>query len=56
MTASTVQLEELDPDHPDAAHCLRSRTAELREPFDGGFDPAHSPLPDPGELRAARGL
>ena len=56
LTASTVQLEELDPDHPDAAHCLRSYAAELRELLDGGFDPANSLLPDPGELRAPRGL
>ena len=56
LTASTVHLEELDPDHPDAAHCLRSYAAELRELFDGGFDPANSLLPDPGELRAPRGL
>jgi hypothetical protein len=56
LTASMVSLEELDPDHPDAAHCLRSYAAELRELLDGGFDPANSLLPDPGELRAPRGL
>ncbi|MCX3287655.1 helix-turn-helix domain-containing GNAT family N-acetyltransferase [Streptomyces sp. NEAU-H22] len=56
LTASTVHLEELDPHHPDAARCLRSYAAELGELFDGGFDPAHSLLPDPGELRSPRGL
>ncbi|MCG0285879.1 helix-turn-helix domain-containing GNAT family N-acetyltransferase [Streptomyces sp. PSAA01] len=56
LTASVVSLEELDPDHPDAARCLRSYSAELQELFEGGFDPAHSLLPDPGELRAPRGL
>ncbi|MCZ7456926.1 bifunctional helix-turn-helix transcriptional regulator/GNAT family N-acetyltransferase [Streptomyces sp. WMMC940] len=56
LTASTVTLSVLDPDHPDAAHCLRSYAAELGEIFDGGFDPANSLLPDPGELRAPRGL
>ncbi|MEV1053328.1 GNAT family N-acetyltransferase [Streptomyces sp. NPDC059017] len=56
LTASTVTLSVLDPDHPDAAHCLRSYAAELGELFDGGFDPANSLLPDPGELRAPRGL
>ncbi|MDI9888887.1 GNAT family N-acetyltransferase [Streptomyces sp. HNM0645] len=56
LTASTVTLAVLDPDHPDAAHCLRSYAAELGELFDGGFDPANSLLPDPGELRAPRGL
>ncbi|CAL9410908.1 hypothetical protein SUDANB1_01649 [Streptomyces sp. enrichment culture] len=56
LTASMVSLEDLDPDHPDAAHCLRSYAAELSELFDGGFDPGHSLLPDTGELRAPRGL
>ncbi|MEU6113140.1 GNAT family N-acetyltransferase [Streptomyces sp. NPDC047117] len=56
LTASVVSVEVLDPDHPDAAHCLRAYAAELQELFDGGFDPAGSLLPDPGELRAPRGL
>ncbi|MFE7115600.1 GNAT family N-acetyltransferase [Streptomyces sp. NPDC057654] len=56
LTASVVSLEVLDPGHPDAEQCLRSYAAELRELFDGGFDPANSLLPDPGELRAPRGL
>ncbi|WP_377273218.1 GNAT family N-acetyltransferase [Peterkaempfera sp. SMS 1(5)a] len=56
LTASVVSLDVVDPDHPDAAHCLRSYAAELQELFDGGFDPARSRLPDPGELRAPRGL
>ncbi|MEV6162483.1 helix-turn-helix domain-containing GNAT family N-acetyltransferase [Streptomyces sp. NPDC052052] len=56
LTASTVSLDVLDPDHPDAVYCLRSYAAELQELFDGGFDPANSLLPDPGELRAPRGL
>ncbi|MBA0049373.1 MarR family transcriptional regulator [Streptomyces sp. AJS327] len=56
LTASVVTVETLDPDHPDAVSCLRSYAAELREVFDGGFDPASSLLPDPGELRAPRGL
>ncbi|MEV0261559.1 helix-turn-helix domain-containing GNAT family N-acetyltransferase [Streptomyces sp. NPDC050617] len=56
LTASVVSLEVLDPGHPDAEQCLRSYAAELRELFDGGFDPGNSLLPDPGELRAPRGL
>ncbi|MGW6025268.1 bifunctional helix-turn-helix transcriptional regulator/GNAT family N-acetyltransferase [Streptomyces sp. NPDC055099] len=56
LTASVVSLEVLDPDHPDATHCLRSYAAELQELFDEGFDPGTSLLPDPGELRAPRGL
>ncbi|MGV9498077.1 bifunctional helix-turn-helix transcriptional regulator/GNAT family N-acetyltransferase [Streptomyces sp. NPDC003642] len=56
LTAAVVSLEVLDPDHPDAAHCLRAYATELARLFDGGFDPARSLLPDPGELRAPRGL
>ncbi|MER6848779.1 helix-turn-helix domain-containing GNAT family N-acetyltransferase [Streptomyces flaveolus] len=56
LTASVVSLAVLDPDHPDAAHCLRSYAAELQELFETGFDPANSLLPDPGQLRPPRGL
>ncbi|MFI8219310.1 GNAT family N-acetyltransferase [Streptomyces sp. NPDC085932] len=56
LTAAVVSLEVLDPDHPDAAYCLRAYATELARLFDGGFDPARSLLPDPGELRAPRGL
>ncbi|MBU7598529.1 bifunctional helix-turn-helix transcriptional regulator/GNAT family N-acetyltransferase [Streptomyces sp. P38-E01] len=56
LTASVVSVETLDPDHPDAVHCLRSYTAELGQLFDSGFDPDRTLLPDPGELRAPRGL
>ncbi|WBP86064.1 bifunctional helix-turn-helix transcriptional regulator/GNAT family N-acetyltransferase [Kitasatospora cathayae] len=56
LTAATVTLDPVDPDHPDARHCLRSYYAELQERFDTGFDPAHSLLPDAGELRPPRGL
>ncbi|OXS36696.1 bifunctional helix-turn-helix transcriptional regulator/GNAT family N-acetyltransferase [Streptomyces sp. XY006] len=56
LTAAVVSLEVLDPDHPDAVHCLRAYATELARLFDGGFDPARSLLPDPGELRAPRGL
>jgi DNA-binding MarR family transcriptional regulator/GNAT superfamily N-acetyltransferase len=56
LTASVVSLTVLDPDHPDAAHCLRSYAAELRDLLEGGFDPAESLLPDAGALRAPQGL
>ncbi|MEV7792116.1 helix-turn-helix domain-containing GNAT family N-acetyltransferase [Streptomyces sp. NPDC087512] len=56
LTASLVSLDVLDPGHPDAVHCLRSYAAELSELFEEGFDPSNSLLPDPGELRAPRGL
>ncbi len=56
LTAATVTLDPLDPDHPDAAYCLRAYAAELAELFAEGFDPAASLLPDPDALRAPRGL
>ncbi|MFJ6572488.1 GNAT family N-acetyltransferase [Streptomyces sp. NPDC091292] len=56
LTAGTVTLDVVDPDHPDVRRCLESYAAELRERFDTGFDPARSRLPDPGELRPPHGL
>ncbi|WP_234542503.1 bifunctional helix-turn-helix transcriptional regulator/GNAT family N-acetyltransferase [Streptomyces shenzhenensis] len=56
LTAGTVTLDVVDPDHPDARHCLLAYFAELQERFDTGFDPERSLLPDAGELRPPRGL
>jgi DNA-binding MarR family transcriptional regulator/GNAT superfamily N-acetyltransferase len=56
LTAATVTLDAVDPDHPDAEHCLRSYFTELQERFETGFDPARSLLPDAGELRPPHGL
>ncbi|GHJ42306.1 putative transcriptional regulator, MarR family protein [Streptomyces sp. TS71-3] len=56
LTAATVTVDIVDPGHPDARYCLTAYAAELRETFETGFDPALSLLPDPGELRAPRGL
>lgn len=56
LTAATVTLDGVDPDHPDGEQCLRSYFAELQECFETGFDPARSLLPDAGELRPPHGL
>jgi DNA-binding MarR family transcriptional regulator/GNAT superfamily N-acetyltransferase len=56
LTAATVTLDVVDPDHPDARDCLLAYFSELQERFDTGFDPARSLLPDAGELRPPRGL
>lgn len=56
LTAATVTLDAVDPDHPDAEHCLRSYFTELQERFETGFDPARSLLPSAGELRPPHGL
>ncbi|WP_327662215.1 MULTISPECIES: bifunctional helix-turn-helix transcriptional regulator/GNAT family N-acetyltransferase [unclassified Streptomyces] len=55
LTAGTVTLDDVAPDHPDAELCLHGYFAELQERFDTGFDPAHSLLPDAGELRPPHG-
>jgi DNA-binding MarR family transcriptional regulator len=56
LTAATVTLDAVDPDHPDAQQCLRSYFTELHERFETGFDPAQSLLPSAGELRPPHGL
>lgn len=56
LTAGTVSIDEVDPEHPDAVFCLRGFYAELGERFDTGFDPLRSLLPDAGELRPPRGV
>lgn len=56
LTAGTVALDTVDPNHPDAQYCLRSYFAEVQQRFENGFDPARSLLPDAGELRPPHGL
>ncbi|MFI8306168.1 GNAT family N-acetyltransferase [Streptomyces sp. NPDC085927] len=56
LSAATVTLDAVAPDHPDAEHCLRSYFAELQERFETGFDPARSLLPDAAELSPPQGL
>ncbi|ADI09089.1 hypothetical protein SBI_05969 [Streptomyces bingchenggensis BCW-1] len=56
LTAATVTVDAVDPDHPDAQHCLRSYFTELQERFETGFDPARSLLPDAGDFRPPHGL
>lgn len=56
LTAAVVTVHEVDPEHPDARHCLRAYYADLAERFESGFDPLLSTLPDPGALRAPHGL
>lgn len=46
LVASMVDVAITDPRHPDARYCISSYYAELAERFDGGFDPARSPLDD----------
>lgn len=56
LTAATVRLDAVDPDHPDSGQCLRSYFTELQDRFETGFHPARSLLPDAGELRPPQGV
>jgi DNA-binding MarR family transcriptional regulator len=42
LTAALVEIDEVDPAHPSAQHCLRQYFAELDRRFDAGFDPART--------------
>ena len=44
LTASAVEVAERDPGHPDARFCLQAYFSEIAGRFDGGFDPARSPV------------
>jgi DNA-binding MarR family transcriptional regulator/GNAT superfamily N-acetyltransferase len=55
LTAALVEIDDVDPGHPDAQLCLGEYFAELARRFDGGFDPAHSRVPDAGEFRVPGG-
>ena len=50
-----VDVAEVDPEHPDAQHCLRAYFSELDRRFDIGFDPSATLPLDPGEMRAPAG-
>jgi DNA-binding MarR family transcriptional regulator/GNAT superfamily N-acetyltransferase len=56
LTAAMVTIEPLDPEHPDARHCLREYAAELDRRFPQGFDPALSISADAADLRQPAGL
>jgi len=46
LIASTVEVRECDPRHPDARFCLQTYYSELAVRFDSGYDPAASPVAD----------
>ena len=55
LTAALVEFEVVDPGHRHATSSLREYFAELRERFDGGFDPALSLAPDASPFRPPQG-
>ena len=56
LTAALVQIDSVDPAHPDAQHCLAEYFAELDRRFDAGFDPARSISADLDEMRPPEGV
>ena len=55
LTAALVQIDSVDPAHPDARRCLAEYFAELDRRFDAGFDPARSISADLDEMRPPAG-
>ncbi|MBE1546218.1 DNA-binding MarR family transcriptional regulator/GNAT superfamily N-acetyltransferase [Mycobacterium sp. OAS707] len=46
LIASTVEVRQCDPRHRDARFCLHTYYDELAVRFEGGYDPARSPVAD----------
>src|SRR3954447_6838113 len=56
VTASLVELREVDPESADAQRCLRAYVAELnRRAPDRGFDPTRGATAEPHEVRPPHG-
>jgi DNA-binding MarR family transcriptional regulator/GNAT superfamily N-acetyltransferase len=55
LIASTVDVRECDPRHPDARFCLQTYYSELKVRFRDGYDPAVSPVAD-DEMTLPAGL
>jgi DNA-binding MarR family transcriptional regulator/GNAT superfamily N-acetyltransferase len=55
LTAALLEIDGVDPTHPDAKYCLREYFAELDRRFDTGFDAADSLPADPDNMRPPAG-
>ena len=55
LTASLVEIVDVDPADADARYCLREYFVELDDRFDAGFDPARS-IADVDDFRPPAGL
>ena len=56
LTASLVELRPVDPEHPDAVHCLDAYGAELNRRSHKRFDPDQGVTAKPAEIRPPAGL
>jgi hypothetical protein len=55
LTAGSVQITTVDPEHPDAQYCLAEYVAELNRRSERGFDPAVGATALPHEVRPPAG-
>jgi GNAT superfamily N-acetyltransferase len=55
LTSASVEITTLDPEHPDARHCLAEYVAELNRRSPRGFDPSVGATALPHEVRAPAG-
>jgi DNA-binding MarR family transcriptional regulator len=56
LTAALVTIDVVDPESPDAQHCLREYYAELDRRFSSGFDPDTTLPALAPEMRSPEGL
>src|SRR5438067_4703108 len=55
LTAASVEITPVDPEHPDARHCLAEYVAELNRRSERGFDPSVGATALPHEVRPPAG-
>ena len=55
MTAASVEITQVDPEHPDARYCLAEYVAELNRRSERGFDPSVGATALPHEVRPPAG-
>ena len=56
LAAATVEIREVDPEHPDALRCLAAYYAELDARSGTHFDPTTGSTAEPAEVRPPRGV
>jgi DNA-binding MarR family transcriptional regulator/GNAT superfamily N-acetyltransferase len=55
LTAASVEIAAVDPEHPDARYCLAEYVAELNRRSERGFDPSVGATALPHEVRPPAG-
>jgi DNA-binding MarR family transcriptional regulator/GNAT superfamily N-acetyltransferase len=56
LAAATVEIREVDPEHPDAQRCLAAYVAELNARSEVPFDPTTGSTAEPVEVRPPHGV